>query len=86
MANAGERSRRTAGSSPTLMPLSAVEMKTGLKKTTIYGLMKSTGAERFPAPIRLLKRRVLWQSTDVDSWIADRITSSLRRERRAVAA
>jgi len=49
-----------------------VQAKTGLGASSIYALM-SEG--KFPKPITLSIRRVAWIESDIDLWIAERITS-----------
>lgn len=50
-----------------------VEAQTGLPRSTLYKLIASGD---FPAPIRLTAKAVAWSSSDIDSWIADRIAAS----------
>ena len=57
-----------------LLSLPEVEQQTGLKKTTIYGLIRQGG---FPPPIRLTRRASRWPASQVQSWIADRIAGSI---------
>ncbi len=47
---------------------------TGLKNTSLYGLIK---LNLFPAPIKLTPagRRVAWDSRAVDAWIEERIAA-----------
>ncbi len=51
-----------------LLALPDVEQVTGLKKTTIYGLIKKG---EFPRPIRLTRRASRWPASQVQAWIAD---------------
>ncbi len=44
-----------------------VEARTSLSKAYLYKLI-SEG--RFPAPVRLARRRVAWRSDEIDQWIA----------------
>lgn len=53
-----------------LLALANVEELTGLKKTSLYGLIKQ-GA--FPAPVRLTRRASRWPASQVQAWIMDRI-------------
>ncbi len=53
-----------------LLALANVEELTGLKKTSLYGLIKK-GA--FPAPVRLTRRASRWPASQVQAWIVDRI-------------
>lgn len=57
-----------------LLSLPEVEQQTGLKKTTIYGLIRQGG---FPPPIRLTRRASRWPASQVQGWIADRIAESI---------
>ena len=56
-----------------LLRLSAVEDRTGLKKSTIYAGVK---AKTFPAPVRLSARAVAFREEDVDRWITGRIPTN----------
>ena len=49
-----------------------VQVKTGLGASSIYAEM-SKG--KFPKPIQISTRRVAWIESEVDSWIAERISS-----------
>ena len=53
-----------------LIRLPDVEGATGCKKSTIYELMK---AGRFPKPVRLSARHVVWPESAVLQWVQDRI-------------
>lgn len=53
--------------------LKQVKEQVGLGRSSIYEKIK-TG--EFPKPISLGVRAVAWLSTDVDDWIASRITAS----------
>jgi prophage regulatory protein len=55
-----------------LLRLDAVEGRTGLKKSSVYAGMK---ARTFPAAVRLSARAVAWRESDIDRWIADRLTT-----------
>lgn len=48
-----------------LMRLPKVLQVTGLKKTTLYGLIRRNG---FPRPVQLTDRLVAWRSADVAGW------------------
>jgi prophage regulatory protein len=54
-----------------LLRLPKVLQLTGLKKTTLYGLMRRNG---FPRPVQLTDRLVAWRSTDVAGWAQGRET------------
>ena len=49
-----------------------VQAKTGLGASSIYAMMKQG---KFPKAINISERRVAWIESDIDSWIAERITS-----------
>lgn len=61
---------------PSLPPgrlwrLSRVEEETGLKKSTIYGLIREG---KFPVPIRITRRLSTWSEAAVTAWVQDRIS------------
>lgn len=49
-----------------------VQEKTGLGASSIYAMMK-TGD--FPKCLNLSERRVAWIESDIDKWIAERVTN-----------
>lgn len=53
--------------------LPEVESVTGCKKSTIY-LLISQG--KFPKPLRLSARMVVWPETAVLQWVQDRIAAA----------
>ena len=55
-----------------LIRLPLVSDRTGLGKSSIYAGVKS---RTFPAPVRLSARAVAWRETDIDQWIAARLTT-----------
>ena len=55
-----------------LIRLPVVEDRTGQKKSSIYAGVK---ADTFPAPVRLSARAVAWRESDIDCWIAERMTT-----------
>jgi prophage regulatory protein len=55
-----------------LIRLPLVEDRTGLGKSSIYAGVK---AGTFPAPVRLSARAVAWRESDIDQWIAARLTT-----------
>ena len=55
-----------------LIRLPIVEERTCLKKSSIYAGGK---AGTFPLPVRLSARAVAWRESDIDRWIADRMTT-----------
>ncbi|WP_092254354.1 AlpA family transcriptional regulator [Pseudomonas sp. NFACC13-1] len=54
-----------------ILRLSDVEQKTGLKRSFLYSLMNQG---KFPKSVRLGVRAVGWDATEVDQWIADRLS------------
>lgn len=50
-----------------------VERLTGLRRSTIYELMREG---RFPKPIQLSKKSVAWVEAEINEWIAARIKAS----------
>jgi prophage regulatory protein len=55
-----------------LIRLPIVEERTCLKKSSIYAGGK---AGTFPLPVRLSARAVAWRESDIDLWIAERLTT-----------
>ncbi|MFJ5400660.1 helix-turn-helix transcriptional regulator [Pectobacterium sp. CHL-2024] len=55
----------------TLIRLSGVMKKTGLKKSWIYLLMKQG---EFPQTVKIGARSVAWVESEVNDWIAARIS------------
>lgn len=53
-----------------MLRITGVEELTGLKKTTIYRLVRE---RRFPAPVRLSQRCSAWQESAVCEWLDQRI-------------
>lgn len=53
-----------------VLRLPGVEVLTGLKKTSIYNLMRD---EDFPRPVSLSARAKGWVETEVISWLENRI-------------
>ena len=56
-----------------LLRLPEVLAMTGLKRATLYRLMK---IGQFPPPVRLTVRTVAWRESDVLAWIASRESCS----------
>lgn len=56
-----------------LLRLAEVEASTGLKKSTIYLLMKRG---EFPASVQVTARCVAWPESRVLQWVQDRISSA----------
>jgi len=70
---ATQDSRVTGTAKPgNLIRLPQVEIKTGLKKSTIYAGVK---AKTMPAPVRLSARAVAWREEEIDRWINARVTT-----------
>ena len=59
--------------SQAILRLPAVQERTGLRRTSIYGLVRE-GA--FPAPIKLSARASGWLASEVDHWLEKRIVAS----------
>lgn len=55
-----------------MIRLPAVVERTGLKKSTLYGLMR---AGKMPPNVRLSARAVAWREDDIDRWIQERINA-----------
>lgn len=51
----------------------SVEMRTGLKRSTIYELIQE---KSFPRPITIGSRAVGWLESDIDKWICERVAAS----------
>ncbi|MEY4750389.1 MAG: hypothetical protein RIQ60_2603 [Pseudomonadota bacterium] len=56
-----------------LVRIAEVEQITGLKKSSIYGLMKSG---KFPNSVRISKRCTAWQEAAVLTWVQDQIAAA----------
>lgn len=68
------KSMPTARPSPgAVWRLPRVEQETGLRKSTLYQLMKDG---KFVASVRLSARCVGWPAQAVEAWIAQRIEAS----------
>lgn len=57
-----------------LIRLNEVENFTGLKKSTIYALMREGGG--FPHPVRLTARAVAWREAEIQAWCAARSSTA----------
>lgn len=53
-----------------LLRLPAVEAAAGIKKSTIYALMKRN---EFPQCVKVTSRCVAWPASKVQQWVQDRI-------------
>ena len=60
----------------SILRLPEVKMRTGLPRSTIY-LRMSQGT--FPLPVSLGTRSVGWVESEIEEWIAVRITQSRKR-------
>lgn len=60
-------------SASTVLRRPQVQARTGLARSTIYELVS---AGRFPPPIRLSDRTVGWLESEIEGWIASRVTQS----------
>jgi prophage regulatory protein len=58
---------------PTILRLAQVMQRVGLRRSSIYSLMR-TG--QFPAAIKLGPRSVGWIEAEVHSWLSGRIEAS----------
>lgn len=56
----------------SLIRRAEAEAQTGLSRSTIY---KLTAEGKFPAPVRLSARAVAFRASEVDAWIASRIST-----------
>ncbi len=50
-----------------------VEAVTGMKKTTIYGMVREC---KFPSPVRITRRLSVWPESAVLQWVQDRMNSA----------
>ena len=66
-------SARPAVQRDRLLRLPEVESIAGVRKSTIYALMKDG---RFPPCVQLTPRCVAWPETSVLSWVQDRINEA----------
>lgn len=57
----------------TLLRRQAVQMQTGLARSTLY---KMISAGDFPSPVKITGKSVAWSSSSVDAWIAARIAAA----------
>lgn len=57
----------------TLDRLPTVLDRVGASKTTIYAMMKMG---TFPAPVKIGQRAVAWRRSEIDQWIATRVSSN----------
>jgi len=59
--------------SPTISRLPDVRVRSGLSRSSIYKLMAEG---KFPQHIKLGERAVGWRSSDIDAWIASRVSAA----------
>ena len=57
----------------SLIRLSKVEARTGLKKSMVYDLMSK---DEFPKSIKIGDRAVAWIESEVDRWVKNKIPES----------
>jgi prophage regulatory protein len=57
--------------SESLLTITDVIARTTLSRSAIYEAVKSGG---FPAPIKISANRVAWRATEIDAWIAAKIS------------
>ncbi|HEV2709886.1 MAG TPA: AlpA family phage regulatory protein [Edaphobacter sp.] len=63
----------TTSENARLIRLPEVRLKTGKSRSGIYAAIQ-TG--QFPAPVAIGIRARAWVSSEIDSWIADRVAES----------
>lgn len=64
---------KSTNSPNVLIRRRAVEERTGLKRSSLYGLMR---LGHFPRPVKLSTRSVAWVLSDVDDWVNGRLALS----------
>ena len=57
-----------------LLRLPEVESIVGLRKSSIYEMLKRT-PPTFPAPVKLSRRAVCWPASQIEKWVQARINS-----------
>ncbi|HQD57907.1 MAG TPA: AlpA family transcriptional regulator [Candidatus Competibacteraceae bacterium] len=57
----------------SLLRLTEVESRTGLRRSAIY---KRIELNEFPRPVRLTAKAVAWPASEISAWIQARITAS----------
>lgn len=63
---------RDAKTRDRLLRRAEVEDQTGLARSTIY---KLTAEGKFPPPVRLSARAVAFRASEIDAWIASRVST-----------
>lgn len=69
LASVATEAKPPAPQAQQLLRLAAVEERTGLKKSTLYALIR---ARTFPQPVMIGARSVAWRAAEVDAWCASR--------------
>ena len=59
----------TTTSDNRLLPLSEVQARCGLSRSTVYRQM---GEGAFPRPLRVGVRAVRWRESEIESWLSSR--------------
>jgi prophage regulatory protein len=65
--------KQSAAQSDQLLRLPQVEALVGLRKSSLYDLIKRG---EFPQPVKLSRRAVCWPESAVQGWIQSRIKAS----------
>lgn len=60
---------------PAILRRKTVQARTGLSRSSIYGMMKDPSSE-FPQSIKISARSVGWLESDIDDFIASKIAAS----------
>jgi predicted DNA-binding transcriptional regulator AlpA len=67
-----------------LIPVAEVEKRVGLKRQTLYVMMRKG---RFPAPLKVGVKAVRWRSSEVEEWLnsrpraeGDLVSADIRQE------
>ena len=62
----------TTSSPEQLLRIHQVVDRVGLSRASIYAMLGRTPPE-FPRPVKLSRRAVCWPSSQIESWVQDRI-------------
>ena len=65
-----------AFSQPTILRRKTVEIRTGLSRSSIYQKMADG---HFPKPVSIGARAVGWLESNINDWIADRVSASAKK-------
>lgn len=57
---------------PIVVRMPDVQVMTGMSRATVYRMMKD---ETFPSQIQLSPRAVGWLRTEIEQWIANKLTA-----------